>query len=342
MQMFLRIPLGSLSDRVGRKPLIMFGLICFSLTQLLFFLSQNLWILLLGLVTNGFALAFFYPSSQSCASELAPKGKLGETMGRFTMSVGFAFAIGPLIGGYLTQLFPSYRVIFLLGFVFTSLGAIFTKFLMVETLPQLSSTGWTNEMKLMRKQINEIPKTLWSMFKNRWVLASSITVFVSSFGLAALESYYPLYAQNIGYDESLIGAYLALRSFTWTFSMPFLGKLSDKVGRSIPIVVGLIMSAIGSVFLPIVGDYVLLLLFVLVGLGGGLSGPASQAIIAEGTGSGRRGVAMGLYGTMLMGGRGIGIFVTGMVVSILGLVWAFYMGALVVLLGVMVILIMKK
>jgi len=343
LQIFLRIPFGSLCDRLGRKPLIVLGLICFALTQLTFFLSRGLWLLVLGMLINGVALAFFYPAAQSCATELAPPDRLGETMGRFTMSLGFAYVIGPLIGGFLAEAFPLYRPIFLMSCTLTSIGAVATLILLRETLPFPSSTGWTDEVRVFGRLVKEVPGTLCGMFTNRRILVSSVTVFVSSFGIAALESYYPLHATHIGLDESLIGASLALRSLLWAFSMPYLGRLSDKIGRRLPMAAGLTMCAIGSALVPATREYpVLLVALALIGLGGGLHGPASQAGIAEGADSSRRGVGMGLVGTMLMGGRGIGMFTAGLVVSLLDLAWAFYLAALAASLGVAVVLLVRR
>jgi len=65
IQIFLRIPSGSLSDRIGRKPVMLIGAGCFTLAQLLYFFSSNILYLSSAVAVEGLSMALFNPPSQS-------------------------------------------------------------------------------------------------------------------------------------------------------------------------------------------------------------------------------------------------------------------------------------
>jgi MFS family permease len=81
VQIFMRIPSGSLSDKIGRKPVMLLGAGCLSLTQLLYYFSNSFLSLTGAVVLQGLGMALYNPPSQTLFSELTPKGKLGETIG---------------------------------------------------------------------------------------------------------------------------------------------------------------------------------------------------------------------------------------------------------------------
>jgi DHA1 family multidrug resistance protein-like MFS transporter len=171
------------------------------------------------------------------------------------------------------------------------------------------------------------------------VAAPSAAVFASTFALAALESYYPLYAKSIGYSESSIGIALAMRALLWTLSMPLLGRVSDRIGRTVPMLSGLALYAVASALIPLVGGYGSFLLISLLGFGEGIMSPASMAGIAENVDAKHRGAAMGIFGTMLMGGRAAGLLTMGVASALFGLVSVFYMSAAIAFICVMVVLV---
>ncbi|MEE8355452.1 MAG: MFS transporter, partial [Candidatus Bathyarchaeia archaeon] len=96
----LSIPLGSLSDRLGRKRIMQIGITCSILAPLLYTLaSEPLHLLpariVLGVATGStFSIGFVY------ATEIAPKNRRGLAQGLYLTSMGAGFTVGPLIGGF--------------------------------------------------------------------------------------------------------------------------------------------------------------------------------------------------------------------------------------------------
>jgi len=337
-QVFLRIPFGSFSDKVGRKKVIAGGVVFHAMAQLAFLLSWDPLLVTVGMLLNGVGMAMLYPAAQTYASELAQKGRLAETMGLYTMAISTGYLIGPLAGGFLAEAFPSYRPVFLISLVLTSIGGGVSILSLKETRPPQPSVGWTEQAKDFGRQVLEVPGMLSSLLRNKRVAAPSAAVFASTFALAALESYYPLYAKSIGYSESGIGIALAIRALLWTFSMPFLGRVSDRIGRTGPMLTGLLLYAVSSALIPLVGGYGSFLLIALLGFGEGILSPASMAGVAENVVAKHRGAAMGIFGTMLMGGRAAGLLTMGGAVGLFGLVSVFYMSAAIAFICAMVVL----
>jgi len=339
-QVFLRIPFGSFSDKIGRKKVIAAGIGFHALAQLAFFVSWDPLLITVGLLLNGIGMAMLYPAAQTYASELAPQGRLAETMGRYTMSISLSYLIGPLAGGFLAEMFPSYRPLFLISFVLTSLGGGISILFLRETRPSQPTGRWAEQFQILGREIIGIPGMLVETFRNKRIVAPSAAVFASTFALAALESYYPLYAKTIGFNEFAIGAALATRALLWTVSMPLLGRLSDKIGRVKPMLAGLFLYVISPALIPSVGGYASFALISMLGLGEGILSPASMASIVENVDVKHRGAAMGIFGTMLMGGRATGLLTMGVAVALFDLVSVFYLSAAVAGACAMVLMLM--
>lgn len=340
VQVFLRIPFGSFSDKVGRRKVIAAGVVFHTLAQLAFFVSWDPLLITAGMIFNGIGMAMLYPAAQTYASELAPQGKLAETMGRYTMAISLSYLFGPLAGGFLAEAFPSYRPLFLISLVLTSLGGGISVIFLRETRPSPLPGRGMEQARILGKEIATIPGMLLEMFRNRRLASPSTAVFASTFALAALESYYPLYAKTIGYSESTIGIALAMRALLWSVSMPLLGRLSDRIGRGTPILVGLIVYTFSAAVIPSFKGYESLLLISMLGIGEGVMSPACMASIAENVDARHRGAAMGIFGTMLMGGRGAGLLTMSVAVALFDLVSVFYLSAAVGALSVLVVVLL--
>ena len=341
IQIFLRIPSGSLSDRIGRKPVMLFGAGCLTLAQLLYYFSSNIYSLSGAIVIQGLGMALFNPPSQSLYSEMAPKGKLGETMGYWNMTMGLRSIVAPVIGGMLAEFFPTYRPIFLITCSITLMGGLLIGVLLPETNPQKQRGNLLIEIKDSLKHIAVIPKTLREVFRNRKILSSSLAIFFHGFINGPFNSYFSIHASNMGFSESVIGSFYTARSLP-TFTTPLVGRLSDRIGRTMPIIIGLLLYLTSLALIPSNNIYVLLLLlFVSLGISGRLITISTMAGIAEGT-AGKRGAGLGVWGTMLRLGMTFGSLLMGTFVSFFPINWAFYLSSSIAIIGVIVIVLTSR
>lgn len=343
VQILLRIPLGALSDRVGRKPLMTLGLACYAVAQAVCFVAPSPEALLLAMAVIGVGLSAFIPSSQAWFAELAREGRMGEAIGMRDMAMTLTMMVGPPVCGSLALLFPAYRPIFLVTLGLTLIGIVALS-LSAETHPSVSSTGWISCLRELGRGIAMIPRMLGGMFRDRGMLASSTATFFSGFISGPFESYYTLYSSaRLGLDEVMISTGFTARGLASALSITYWGRLSDRIGRLWPMAAGLALLALVLTAIPSVSPYLLLILLVsLLGLGNALVIPAAQAGAAESVGSGAWGAGMGVWGTMLRLGMAVGSLVMSAIVSFVDLTFVFYVAAIASAMGVLALLVVKR
>jgi len=134
-----------------------------------------------------------------------------------------------------------------------------------------------------------------------------------------------LYAQSVGADLLQIGIIVGLFSAVHAPANLFFGRIADRFGRKLPLEVGLLWDAV-SLFLYSLAATPLLLALVRIshGVGSGLVGPSSMALVADNSPSERKGRAMALYGMSLALAVVIGFAIAGPIVARLGYATLFY------------------
>ncbi len=119
-RLFLQIPLGRLSDRIGRRPLLLVGLLLMAPTTALLGLAANTVQLALIRVFQGAASAGVAAPAFALAADLASKRGQGRQLGLVTMGFGLGIALGPLLAGFLAVVF--FELPFLVGGVLSLIG----------------------------------------------------------------------------------------------------------------------------------------------------------------------------------------------------------------------------
>ena len=105
MQLIFQPVLGALSDRFGRRPVILFSNLGLGLDYILMALAPNLWWLFIGRVISGIAAATF-STATAYISDVTPAEKRSEAFGLIGVAFGVGFVIGPAVGGLLGSIDP--------------------------------------------------------------------------------------------------------------------------------------------------------------------------------------------------------------------------------------------
>ncbi len=338
-QSFLRLVSGSLSDVFGRKRLIMIGLVLIASVPLIYSISWDIWLPLAAMFVSGLGASLFFPPAEAYASSLYPTERVGEAMGKFHMSWAISAVIGPSVGGFLALGYPEYRHIFIIA------GGVSMTAILIFTLLTRGDHEGGNGKKVpgaTRRLLSEFPGTMKRLLKNRPVVAGSVAAFSHAFCHWGVPTFMPIFAAKLGYNEAAIGLALTANALMTALSLPVVGRVSDRVGRFIPITVGLLVSVAAFALLPYVrAEWMLISLMALLGLCAVLEFPVSQVVMMESLPMEDRGSATGVWGMMMSLGGTLGIFAESYILSLAPIEWIFFFCAAFSLVAGIVIMVMK-
>ncbi len=291
---------GRLSDRFGRRPLLLLAGVVFVTAPLLYLVIENPFELALVRAYHGLATAVFGPVAAALITDLTPVRR-GERLGLFSSAQLTGRALAPAVGGALIVAGPWEWVFF------TSA---------LSGLAALAGTWPLPEPGSKANETSSRKETRTGQPASPAILATSIAEAGQFFAFGAIETFLPLYAISLGISPTLIGLLFVAQVAARTVSRPILGRLSDERGRRGPIIAGLAISGLSTALLPFTDAWIgLLLLSVLFGLGLSISQAATQALVAELAPPGDRGAALGLMATIMDIGQAAGPIVTGLLIG---------------------------
>lgn len=310
---------GKSIDRVGWKKMLYIGFIFFLLTTCLYFAVSNLTILLINRFLNGAAMGVASTATGTIVAKIIPNQRRGEGTGYYGLSVTLAAAIGPFLGMFLTQ-HASFNMNFLLCIILLGFSFIAAFFLKVP------------KVELTKEQLDKMKGfSIDNFFEAKAIPISIIGAFVG-FGYSSILSFLTSYTKEIGLVD--VGSFFFIVYAVFILvSRPFTGRWFDLKGENFVVYPSFLLLAIA---LAVLGEahngMTLLLAGALVGLGYGTISTSAQAISIKVSPKHRIGLATSTYFIFLDGGIGVGPFVIGFFIPILGF-RGLYMGLAVLIIA---------
>lgn len=294
---FLFSPLwGSLSDKIGRKPLIAFGLFGFSITFILFGMATSYTEMLVYRIIGGIVSAAGMPTVTAMVADLFPSKERAKGMGMIGAGVGLSFVFGPAIGGVLGNY--GYSVPFFASGAVALLTFLLVLVALPESLPKEKRTGAISR----EKRGNPLGALFGSLSLLYFIL------FIASFAMAGLETTFALYIADLyGMSSLELGYMFLVMGFVGAFIQGgMLGKMVKKLGESKVLVAGLVLYAIGFLTIPLgSGFWTFAIILSLFGAGGGMIRATGTAMVTQRTTQGQ-GVTTGTISSMDSLGRILG------------------------------------
>lgn len=140
LMQFLFSPLiGNLSDRFGRRPVLLLSMAVIFFDYILMALAQTIWLLLLGRIIAGIAAATMATASAFMA-DISPPEKKAANFGLVSAAFGLGFVLGPAIGGLLAELGP--RAPFWAAVLLSGVNLVFGLAVLPETLRRARPFEW--------------------------------------------------------------------------------------------------------------------------------------------------------------------------------------------------------
>lgn len=210
---------GRLSDKMGRKKIIVMGLVVFSLSELVFGLAQQPWMLFVARMLGGIGAALIMPAVMAYVADTTSMEERAKGMGLINAAITTGFIIGPGIGGYLAEF--GIRVPFFAAAAAAAFIAILTFIL----LPESRSAAADQDHASARQQNESLAAQLVRSYREPYFIGLVI-VFVLSFGLANYETVFGLFVDHkFGFTPkdiafvltfgSIAGAVVQLTAFSW-------------------------------------------------------------------------------------------------------------------------------
>ncbi|HVF75578.1 MAG TPA: MFS transporter [Acidimicrobiales bacterium] len=281
---------GRLSDRVGRKPILVLSLAGTAVGSLLTGLAGSLTILFVGRVVDGISGASV-SVAQASVADIAPPEQRARLLGLLGAAFGLGFVAGPAIGALAAL--GDHRIPFFIAAALAAVNAVVAWRRLPETHPNRRSGGGIARQGARFPDQNEVPRS----WRRRGVAELVIGAFVSLTAFSAFEATFSLFAErrldlqlaSIGGLFAAVGLVLAL--VQWRL----LGPVVDRLGEAGTLRLGLVLNGVGLAMLAAVHSWALLvptLLCLIVGQG--FVTPTLSSILAGRVRADRRGTALGV------------------------------------------------
>jgi DHA1 family multidrug resistance protein-like MFS transporter len=325
MQLIFAPIWGRLSDRYGRKPIILVGVLGNALSQLLFGLSTQLWMLFVARALAGILSSATLPTAMAYISDSTSEEDRGGGMGIIGAAMGVGMVIGPGLGGWLAG--QSLSLPFFLAAALSVLALLLIWWLLPESLPQEARVAQTATESEAQWRI------MWqALFGPIGFLL--IMAFLLSFGMTSFESVFGLYSlHRFEYGPGMVGTLLAVIGILSAIVQGGLtGPLTRRWGEAAVIRASLLGSAIGFGLMLLATNLVTVVLTIsFFIISNAMLRPAVSSLTSR-RASGGQGVAMGLNNAFMSLGRIVGPIWAGFLFDV-NISWPYLSGAVVMFIG---------
>ncbi len=326
LMQFLCAPvLGRISDHVGRRPIIMLGLLGSSVGYLLYGFATSFAWLLFSRAVHG-ACAGTVSTAQAYVADTTEESKRAHGMGMIGAAFGLGFVLGPAIGGLLGHSSLRTPVFFAAALTFGNL--IFAALRLPES-HQPDPNARLDFARLSQPLVS-LPRQL---FGHR--LTGLFTIaFLATFAMAALEATFAIMVPAIyGYGPSGVGGLLAYAGLMQALVQGYLlGKIVKHTGEMTLIRGGMLALAIGLVPMASLSSHSLLFIaLALVAIGYGFASPSIASLISKRTKRTSQGEVLGINQSAQSLARIFGPIAAGLTYQAFGPAAAYVGGGLVAL-----------
>ncbi|MBG8555237.1 TCR/Tet family MFS transporter [Hymenobacter guriensis] len=273
MQFLCSPVLGGLSDRYGRRPVLLFSLLGLGIDYIFLALAPSIGWLFLGRLIAGVAGASFTTATAYIADISTPE-KRAQNFGMVGAAFGLGFIVGPTLGGLFSHWGP--RVPFIVAAGLSLLNFLYGYFVLPESLAS------SNRRPFEWKRANPVGSLL--QLRRYPVIAGLVVTLVLVYiGAHSVQSTWTFYTMLkfkwtedwVGYSLGFVGLLTAL------VQGGLIRVLLPRLGQRNAVFLGLLLYAIGLGLFAVAGQGWQMFLFLVPYCLGGITGPALQGIISS-------------------------------------------------------------
>lgn len=272
MQFIFSPVLGGLSDRFGRRPILLFSLLGLGIDYLFLFFAPTLWWLFVGRLIAGVCGASFTTATAYIA-DISPPEKRAQNFGMIGAAFGLGFIIGPLLGSVFSQF--GVRTPFLVAAILSLLNWLYGFFILPESLSK------ENRRKFEWKRANPLGSLLHLKKYPAILGLIGATVLIYIAGHAAQSTWTYFTIEKFKWNEAWIGYSIAFVGVSVAIVQGVLIKPAiKKLGQKNAVYVGLCFYIIGFTLFAFATEGWMMFAFMMPYALGGIAGPSIQSIIS--------------------------------------------------------------
>lgn len=292
---------GNAADTLGRRPLLLAGLLILILFNSSYFFVSTIGVILVLRFCQGIGWGMASTTFATIMSDIVPANRRGEGTGYFALSIILATSLATIAGIEIMKHYD-FTTLLLVSTSLAVIGMLLTLGISIAPIKQLAKASHKNK------------SLTWSDLFEKSALLPSVLCFLHSITLGGIMSFLMLYGAEIGVENTWI--YFAGHVAMILISRPFAGKLFDQKGHTVVIIPGVILMITGLTLLSYAtSESSLLIASLFYGLGYGAAHPSLQAWAINRSPANRKGAANGTFLSSLDLGYAVGAVVLGLIAT---------------------------
>ncbi len=290
MQFLFGPVIGALSDRFGRRPVLLLSLAVMAADYLVMALAASIWLLLAARLVSGITAATFSTAGAFIA-DITPPDQRGRRFGLIGAGFGVGFVLGPLIGGLLAAIDP--RAPFYAAAALALANLAFGFFVLPETV----TANTRRPLSLARANPLGALRAVTRLPGLRRLLATFLLLGIAMNVYPAIWAYFG--QARFGWDTTMVGVSLAVYGISFALGQALLvGPLIRRFGEHRAAHLGMWVNVATLTCLGLVTSPALALMITPVTALGGVVTPALQAIASRQTPADAQGELQGVFASL--------------------------------------------
>ena len=315
-QMVFSPVLGRLSDRVGRKPVIVFSLVGTAIGSLVTGVAGSMWMLFVGRIIDG-ASGASVSVAQGAVADIAPPERRAQLMGMLGAAFGVGFVVGPALGGLAALGGP--HVPFFVAGAIAAVNAVVALVRLPETKPE---------------HVPERSGPRGSGALNPALRRYAVTALMTSLGFSGFEATFSLFGkERFGLTEgSTAVVFLFVGLLLVAVQGGLIGPMTATFGSRRLLLTGLTAVSAGLIALGLAESWWLLIVaLAFLSVGQGIASPSVTSLVTDAAPVDRRGEALGYQQSVGAVGRVAGPAIAGAMFDRVSVGSPYFLGSVLLL-----------
>lgn len=291
MQFVFAPVLGNLSDRYGRRPIILISLLGLGIDYIFLYLAPDLFWLFIGRIISGICGASFTTASAYIA-DISSDEKRAQNFGMIGAAFGLGFILGPLLGSLFSQF--GVRVPFLVAAILSLANSAYGYFALPESLPANNRRAfeWRRANPLgSLLQLHKYPATMG-------LISATVLVYIAGHAAQSTWTYFTM--ERFGWNEQWVGYSIAFVGVSIAVVQGGLIRPAMKwLGQNRSVYVGFVFAIVGLLLFAFASQGWMMFAFMIPYALGGISGPAMQGILSGKVPSSEQGELQGALTSLM-------------------------------------------